>query len=99
MVDSKTVISQVQEFQLVLHGIEVEGMILPETFHVTTIVEKLPPAWRDFKNYLKLRINSIRIASIQMLIVIASFYNVDIHKIDVKTALLNGNLNEEIYME
>ena len=34
-----------------------------------------------------------------MLIVIATFYNVDIHKIDVKTALLNGDLNEEIYME
>ena len=32
MVDSKTVISQVQEFQLILHEIEAEGMILPETF-------------------------------------------------------------------
>ena len=28
-------------------------MILPETFQVATIVEKLPLAWRDFKNYLK----------------------------------------------
>ena len=53
MVDSKTVISQVQEFQLILHEIEAESMILPETFQVATIVEKLPPAWRDFKNYLK----------------------------------------------
>ena len=53
MVDNKTVISQVQEFQLILHEIEAEGMNLPETFKVVTIVEKLPPAWRDFKNYLK----------------------------------------------
>ena len=53
MVDSETVISQVQEFQLILHEIEAEGMILPETFQVATIVEKLSPAWRDFKNYLK----------------------------------------------
>ena len=52
MVDNKTVISQVQEFQLILHEIEAEGMI-PETFQVATIVEKLLPAWRDFKNYLK----------------------------------------------
>ena len=28
-------------------------MNLPETFQVATIVEKLPSAWRDFKNYLK----------------------------------------------
>ena len=43
----------VQEFQLILYEIEAEGMLLPETFQVATIVEKLPPAWRDFKNYLK----------------------------------------------
>ena len=28
-------------------------MILLETFQVATIVEKLPHAWRDFKNYPK----------------------------------------------
>ena len=60
MVYNKTVISQVQEFQLILHKIKAEGMNLPETFQVATktfqvatIVEKLPPAWRDFKNYQK----------------------------------------------
>ena len=36
-----------------MHEIEAEGMILPETFQVATIVEKLSPTWRDFKNYLK----------------------------------------------
>ena len=34
MVDSKTVFSQVQEFQLILHEIEAERMILPETFRL-----------------------------------------------------------------
>ena len=29
------------------------SMNLLETFQIATIVEKLPPAWRDFKNYLK----------------------------------------------
>ena len=40
-----------------------------------------------------------RITSIRMLIAIASLYNLEIHQMDVKTAFLNGELNEEIYME
>ena len=27
--------------------------MLSETYQVTTVIEKLPPAWKDFKNYLK----------------------------------------------
>ncbi|KAM7484120.1 hypothetical protein LguiA_000129 [Lonicera macranthoides] len=53
MVDSKTVISQVQDLQLILHEIHAEGMTLNESFQVACIIEKLPPAWKDFKNYLK----------------------------------------------
>ncbi|KAK3004700.1 hypothetical protein RJ639_019402 [Escallonia herrerae] len=53
MVDSKTVISQVQEFQLILHDIHVEGMVLGESFQVAALIEKLPPTWKDLKNYLK----------------------------------------------
>ena len=53
MVDSNTVLSQVQELQVVVHDIHVEGMTLSETFQVATFIEKLPPSWRDFKNYLK----------------------------------------------
>ncbi|KAI3427701.1 uncharacterized protein J3R85_009272 [Psidium guajava] len=53
MVDSKTVISQVQEIQVILHEIQSEGMNLSETFQVAAIIEKLPHGWKDFKNYLK----------------------------------------------
>ncbi|KAK3016529.1 hypothetical protein RJ639_006852 [Escallonia herrerae] len=53
MVDSKTVISQVQKFQLILHDIHAEGMVLGESFQVAALIEKLPPTWKDFKNYLK----------------------------------------------
>ncbi|RVW85618.1 Retrovirus-related Pol polyprotein from transposon TNT 1-94 [Vitis vinifera] len=53
MVDSKTVVSQVQELQVILHEIHAEGMMLSETFQVAAIIEKLPPVWKDFKNYLK----------------------------------------------
>mgnify|MGYP003702973973 CR=1 FL=1 len=40
-----------------------------------------------------------RITSIRMVIVIAALRNLEIHQMDVKTAFLNGDLNEEIYME
>ncbi|KAL6572114.1 hypothetical protein OROMI_013072 [Orobanche minor] len=53
MMDYKTVIDQVQQFQLIVHEINGEGMILPEPFVVGTVIEKLPPSWKDFKNYLK----------------------------------------------
>ena len=40
-----------------------------------------------------------RISSIRMLIVIAAILNLEIHQMDVKTAFLNSDLDEEIYME
>ncbi|GJS07096.1 hypothetical protein Tco_0363892 [Tanacetum coccineum] len=53
MVDSKNLISQVQDLQVLLHDIYAEGMALSETFQVAAIIEKLPPSWVEFKNYLK----------------------------------------------
>ena len=40
-----------------------------------------------------------RISFIRMLIAIAAIHNLEIHRMDVKTAFLNGDLDEEIYME
>ena len=54
MVDSKTVVSQVQELQIILHEIHAEGMLLSKTlFQVVVIIEKLLLTWKDFMNYLK----------------------------------------------
>ncbi|MCQ7012895.1 retrotransposon gag domain-containing protein, partial [Clostridioides difficile] len=52
MVDTKSVVSQVQEIQIILHDMLAEGLIVNEAFQVAAIVEKLPPLWKDFKNYL-----------------------------------------------
>ncbi|KAH9746354.1 CCHC-type domain-containing protein [Citrus sinensis] len=40
-----------------------------------------------------------RINSIRMIIAIAALCNLEIHQMDVKTTFLNGDLDEEIYME
>ena len=53
MVDYKTILEQVQELQIILHEIHAERMSLSESFQVAAIIEKLPPSWKDFKNYLK----------------------------------------------
>ncbi|KAD3067003.1 hypothetical protein E3N88_34883 [Mikania micrantha] len=53
MVDTKTVLNQVQKLQIILSDIHYEGMTLSETFQVAAMIEKLPPSWVDFKNYLK----------------------------------------------
>ena len=40
-----------------------------------------------------------RITSIRLLIVITAIFDLKIHQMDVKTAFLNGVLEEEIYMD
>ncbi|CAM8934624.1 unnamed protein product [Rhodiola kirilowii] len=53
MVDSKTVNSQVQDLQLIMHEMDSEIMKVNEPFQVASVIEKLPSGWKDFKNYLK----------------------------------------------
>ena len=53
MVDSKTIVSQVQDLQVILHEIHAKGTVLSESFQVVAIIEKLPLNWEDFNNYLK----------------------------------------------
>ena len=66
MLDSKTVISQVQDLQVILHDIHVEGMSLGESFQVAVIIEKLPPLWKEFKNYLKHKRKEMRLEDLIM---------------------------------
>ncbi|KZV23813.1 hypothetical protein F511_22875 [Dorcoceras hygrometricum] len=61
MVDSKSVMSQVQEMQLILHDLHVEGMEINESFQMATVIEKLHPLWKDFKIYLKHKCKEMRL--------------------------------------
>ena len=40
-----------------------------------------------------------RINSIRMVLAIFALRNLEVHQMDVKTAFLNGDLDEEIHME
>ena len=46
---------------MILHDIHAEGMSLSESFQVAAIIEKLPPLWKEFKNYLKYKRKEMRL--------------------------------------
>ena len=46
---------------MILHEIHAEGMVLSEYFQVAAIIEKLPPNWKDFKNYLKHKLKEMKL--------------------------------------
>ncbi|GJV33868.1 hypothetical protein Tco_1394268 [Tanacetum coccineum] len=48
----KTEDAGTKKFVVFIHDIHAEGMTLSETFQAAAIIEKLPPSWVDFKNYL-----------------------------------------------
>ena len=49
IINSVTVVTQVQELQVIIHDLIAEGLIVNDAFQVTAIIEKLPPLWKDFK--------------------------------------------------
>ncbi|KAK3037085.1 hypothetical protein RJ639_029927 [Escallonia herrerae] len=53
MVDSKPVITQIHELQMIMNLIILEGHSLDESFQVSTIISKLPLAWKECRKELK----------------------------------------------
>ncbi|XP_060671006.1 uncharacterized protein LOC132800761 [Ziziphus jujuba] len=53
MVDTKPLMSQVHELQVLIQELLAKGMVIDEAFQVTAMIEKLPPSWGDFRYYLK----------------------------------------------
>ena len=53
MVDSKVVVKQVKQLQVIIYELPSEGCYINDQFQVGAIIEKLPTSWNDFKIYLK----------------------------------------------
>ncbi|KAH7846386.1 hypothetical protein Vadar_013413 [Vaccinium darrowii] len=53
MVDEKSVIDQVHEFQNILYDLKRKGVELSDTFLVASLIKKLPPKWTEFGRDLK----------------------------------------------
>ncbi|XP_057981065.1 uncharacterized protein LOC131166482 isoform X2 [Malania oleifera] len=47
MVDGDSILEQVQEFNKIADSIVAAGMSIEENFHVSVIISKLPPSWKD----------------------------------------------------
>ena len=54
---------------------------------------------REGLDYFDTYSSVTRINFIRMILAIAALRSLEVHQIDVKTAFLNGDLEEEIYME
>ena len=54
---------------------------------------------REWVYYFNTYAPVVGITSIRVLLALASIYKLFVHQIDVKTAFLNGDLDEEVYIE
>ena len=52
MLDTKYVMVQLQELQVLINEIKVEGILLIEAFLVDAVIHKLLETWKKFKSYL-----------------------------------------------
>ncbi|XP_051146012.1 uncharacterized protein LOC127261716 [Andrographis paniculata] len=49
MVDGFPILEQINELQNIANSIKTSGIMIDDTFHVSAIISKLPPSWKDFR--------------------------------------------------
>ena len=59
MVDNKSVIDQLHEIQHILNQFKIQNMNMDESIVVSSVIDKLPPLWKDYKKELKHKIEEI----------------------------------------
>ncbi|KFK23025.1 hypothetical protein AALP_AAs48951U000100, partial [Arabis alpina] len=94
MVDSRPLMEQVDEVHNLLHEIHAEGMRLCETYQVACMIEKLPPGFTDFKNYLKLKRKWMSMENLIMRLRIESTNRMNLEAVSAQNRENNANLAE-----
>ena len=59
MIDGKSIMDQMHEIEHILNNFKQHNMHMDETIIVSSIIDKLPPSWKDFKSSLKHRKDDI----------------------------------------
>nr|XP_016500801.1 PREDICTED: uncharacterized protein LOC107819231 [Nicotiana tabacum] len=95
MVDGKSVITQVQELQVIIHDLLAEGLFINEAFQVSALIEKLPPLWKDFKNYLKYKHKEMSLEDLIVRLRIKEEYNVAEKKVRGNSIIMGANIIED----
>ncbi|XP_059634387.1 uncharacterized protein LOC132276795 [Cornus florida] len=52
IVDGISILEQVQELHNIVHSINASGMWIDENFHISVIISKLPPSWKECRTKL-----------------------------------------------
>ena len=53
MNDDKLIMEQVHAYQNIVLEILAKGMAIDDAFQAAALIEKLPPSWKEYRNYLK----------------------------------------------